>query len=62
MRGARDIDECVRRVEAGAVLLNVWAFSFDARLDDIEQRNRVLLLVLQQLERRSRVPLACDAA
>ena len=42
--------------------MNVWAFSFDARLDDIEQRNRVLLLVLQQLERRSRVPLACDAA
>lgn len=51
MRGARDIDECVRRVEAGAVLFNVWAFSFDARLDDLERRNRALLLVLQELER-----------
>jgi hypothetical protein len=44
MREARDIDECVRRVEAGAVLFNVWAFSFDARLDDLERRNRALLL------------------
>jgi hypothetical protein len=52
MRGARDIDECVRRVEAGGVLFNVWAFSFDARLDDLERRNRALLLVLQELERR----------
>jgi hypothetical protein len=52
MRGARDIDECVRRVEAGAVLFNVWAFSFDARLDDLERRNRALLLVLEELERR----------
>ena len=51
MRGARDIDECVRRVEAGGVLFNVWAFSFDARLDDLERRNRALLLVLQELER-----------
>jgi hypothetical protein len=51
MRGARDIDECVRRVEAGAVLFNAWAFSFDARLDDLERRNRDLLLVLQELER-----------
>jgi hypothetical protein len=51
MRGARDIDECVRRVEAGALLFNVWAFSFDARLDDLERRNRALLLVLQELER-----------
>jgi hypothetical protein len=51
MSGARDIDECVRRVEAGAVLFNVWAFSFDARLDDLERRNRALLLVLQELER-----------
>jgi hypothetical protein len=52
MRGARDIDECVRRVEAGGVLFNVWAFSFDARLDDLERRNRALLLVLQELEQR----------
>jgi hypothetical protein len=52
MRGARDIDECVRRVEAGGVLFNVWAFSFDARLDDLERRNGALLLVLQELERR----------
>jgi hypothetical protein len=51
MRRARDIDECVRRVEAGAVLFNAWAFSFDARLDDLERRNRGLLLVLQELER-----------
>jgi hypothetical protein len=52
MRGALDIDECVRRVEAGGVLFNVWAFSFDARLDDLERRNRALLLVLQEFERR----------
>ena len=52
MRGARDIDECVRRVEAGGVLFIVWAFSFDARLDDLERRNRALLLVLEELERR----------
>jgi hypothetical protein len=51
MRGARDIDECVRRVEAGAVLFNAWAFSFDARLVELEQRNRALLLALQELER-----------
>ena len=50
MRGARDVDECIRRVEAGAVLFNVWAFSFDARLDDLERRNRSLVLVLQELE------------
>jgi hypothetical protein len=50
MRRARDTDECVRRVEAGAVLFNAWAFSFDARLDDLERRNRDLLLVLQGLE------------
>jgi hypothetical protein len=51
IRGARDTDECVRRVEAGAVLFHVWAFSFDARLDDLERRNRALHLVLQELER-----------
>ena len=51
MRGARDVDECIRRVEAGAVLFNVWAFSFDARLDHLQRRNRALLLVLQELER-----------
>jgi hypothetical protein len=50
MRRARDTDECVRRVEAGAVLFNAWAFSFDARLDDLERRNRTLLLVLRELE------------
>lgn len=50
MRGARDIDECIRRVEAGAVLFNAWAFSFDARLEDLERRNRGLLLILQELE------------
>ncbi len=58
MRGARDIDECVRRVEAGAVLFKAWAFSFDARLVELEQRNRALLLALQELERHvGRVPL-----
>lgn len=51
MRGARDIDECVRRVEAGAVLFNVRAFSLDTRLDDLELPNRALLLVLRELER-----------
>jgi hypothetical protein len=53
MRGARDVDECVRRVEAGAVLFNAWAFSFDARLDDLDRRNRALHLVLQELERHA---------
>jgi hypothetical protein len=36
----------------GGSCFNVWAFSFDARLDDLERRNRALLLVLQELERR----------
>jgi hypothetical protein len=39
---ARDRDECIRRVEAAAVLFNVWAFSFDARLEELERRNEVL--------------------
>ena len=51
MRGARDIDECVRRVEAGAVLFNVWAFSFDSRLADLDRWNRALLLPLRELGR-----------
>ena len=51
MKRARDTAECVRRVEAGAVLFNVWAFSFDARLEDLEEQNRALRLVVQDLER-----------
>jgi hypothetical protein len=51
MKRARDPAECVRRVEAGAVVFNVWAFSFDARLEDLERQNRALLLVVQELER-----------
>ena len=50
MKRARDTAECVRRVEAGAVLFNVWAFSFDARLDDLEEQNRALRLVVHELE------------
>lgn len=50
MRRARDTDECVRRVEAGAVLFNAWAFSFDARLEDLERQNRALRLVVRELE------------
>ena len=50
MKRARDAAECVRRVEAGAVLFNVWAFSFDARLDDLEEQNRALRLVVHELE------------
>ena len=50
MKRARDTAECVRRVEAGAVLFNVWAFSFDARLDDLEEQNRALRLVVLELE------------
>ena len=50
MKRARDTAECVRRVEAGAVLFNVWAFSFDARLDDLEEQNRALRLILHELE------------
>jgi hypothetical protein len=51
MKRARDTAECVRRVEAGAVLFNVWAFSFDARLEDLEEQNRALRLVVGELER-----------
>jgi hypothetical protein len=58
MKRARDTDECVRRVEAGAVLFNVWAFSFDARLEDLEEQNRALRLVVRELATRGRVPLA----
>jgi len=50
IRRARDTAECVRRIEAGAVLFNVWAFSFDARLEDLERQNRALRLVVQELE------------
>ncbi len=50
MKRARDTAECVRRVEAGAVLFNVWAFSFDARLDDLEEQNRALRLVVHELQ------------
>ena len=50
MKRARDTAECVRRVEAGAVLFNVWAFSFDARLDDLEEQNRALRLIVHELE------------
>ena len=50
IRRARDAAECVRRIEAGAVLFNVWAFSFDARLEDLERQNRALRLVVQELK------------
>jgi hypothetical protein len=50
MRRARDTVDCVRRIEAGAVLFNVWAFSFDARVEDLERQNRALRLVVQELE------------
>ena len=42
LRRARDRDECIRRVEAAALLFNVWAFSFDARLEELERRNETL--------------------
>ena len=32
------------------MLFNVWAFSFDARLDDLEEENRALRLILHELE------------
>jgi hypothetical protein len=51
MRRARDTAECVRRVDAGAVLFNAWAFSFDARLEDLERQNRALRLVVRELDR-----------
>ena len=51
MRRARDTAECVRRVDAGAVLFNAWAFSFDARLEDLERQNRALRLAVRELER-----------
>jgi hypothetical protein len=40
LKRARDVSECVERVEAGAALFNLWAFSFDARLEELE-RERV---------------------
>lgn len=52
MKRARDPDECVRRVEAGAVVFNVWAFSFDARLEDLEQQNRALMRDVRELEQQ----------
>jgi uncharacterized Zn ribbon protein len=51
IRRARDTAECVRRIEAGALLFNAWAFSFDARLEDLERQNRALRLVVLELER-----------
>jgi hypothetical protein len=58
MKRAREAAECVRRVEAGAVLFNVWAFSFDARLEDLEEQNRALRLVVRELERHvARIPI-----
>jgi hypothetical protein len=29
----------------------VWAFSFDARLEDLERQNRALRLLVRELER-----------
>jgi len=58
MKRAREAAECVRCVEAGAVLFNVWAFSFDARLEDLEEQNRALRLVVRELERHvARIPI-----
>jgi uncharacterized Zn ribbon protein len=51
IRRARDTAECVRRIEAGALLFNAWAFSFDARLEDLERQNRALRQVVRELER-----------
>jgi hypothetical protein len=51
MRRARDPEECIRRVEAAAVLFNVWAFSFDARLEELELRNDALARIARDAER-----------
>jgi hypothetical protein len=48
IRRARDPEECVRRVEAAALFFNVWAFSFDARLEELERTNETLARIVRQ--------------
>ena len=52
MERARDAAECLQRVEAGAVLFDVWAASFDARQEELERKNAVLVRLSEELDRQ----------
>lgn len=52
MRSAGDALECVRRVEGGAVIFNLWAMAFDTRLGELERQNEVLTRMSEGLERQ----------
>jgi hypothetical protein len=52
MERARDAAECLQRVEAGAVLFDVWAASFDARQEELELKNAVLIRLSEGLDRQ----------
>lgn len=52
MKRARDPLECVERVDAGAVLFDVWAASFDARQEELERKNEVLARMSEELDRQ----------
>ena len=51
MERAHDPAECLQRVEAGAILFDVWAASFDARQEELELKNAVLVRLSEQLDR-----------
>jgi hypothetical protein len=52
MKRAHDAAECLQRVEAGAVLFDVWAASFDARQEELELKNAVLVRLSEDLDRQ----------
>jgi signal transduction histidine kinase len=52
MKRAHDRSESVQRVEAGAVLFNLWASSFDARREELERANGMLARMTGELERQ----------
>lgn len=52
MNRASDPLECVQRVDAGAVLFDVWASSFDARQEELERKNEVLVRLCEELDRQ----------
>jgi hypothetical protein len=52
MERAHDPAECLQRVEAGAVLFDVWAASFDARQEELELKNAVLVRLSEGLDRQ----------
>jgi hypothetical protein len=52
MERAHDPAECLQRVEAGAILFDVWAASFDARQEELELKNAVLVQLSEELDRQ----------